>query len=65
MAKLGIADGGTIRLISVAGSLAGTAKVTERLQPRLFFAPYHFPEFPVRRLLKGNAALVEVKVEKA
>ncbi len=62
--KLGIADGGAIRLTSVAGCLTGIAKVTERLQPGLLFAPNHFPEFPVSCLLKGNGVYVEVKVEK-
>jgi formate dehydrogenase alpha subunit len=64
-AKLGIADGGAIRLTTAAGSLAGIAKITERLQPGLLFAPYHFPEFPVSGLLKGNSTMVEIKVEKA
>jgi formate dehydrogenase alpha subunit len=64
-AKLGIADGGAVKLTSAVGSLTGTARVTERLQPGLLFAPYHFPEFPVSGLLKGNATMVDVKVEKA
>jgi formate dehydrogenase alpha subunit len=63
-AKLGIADGGAIKLTSAAGSLTGVAKVTERLQPGLLFAPYHFPEFPVSGLLSGNATMVALKVEK-
>ena len=63
-AKLGIADGGAIRLTTAAGSLTGTAKITGRLQPGLLFAPHHFPEFPVSGLLTGNASLVAVKVEK-
>ena len=63
-AKLGIADGGAIKLTSAAGSLTGTARVTERLQPGLLFAPNHFPEFPVNGLLTGNAVTVAVKVEK-
>ena len=63
-AKLGIADGGALRLTTAVGSLTGTARITERLQPGLLFAPYHFPEFPVSGLLKGNATMVEVKVEK-
>jgi formate dehydrogenase alpha subunit len=64
-AKLGIADGGAIKLTTAAGSLNGVAKITERLQPGLLFAPYHFPEFPVSGLLKGNSTMVEIKVEKA
>jgi len=63
-AKVGIADGGAIRLTSVAGALTGVAKVTTRLQPGLLFAPHHFPEFPVNWLLAGNSTYVAVKVEK-
>ena len=62
--ELGIANGGAVKLTTVAGSLTATAKVTERLQPGLLFAPTHFPEFPVSGLLAGNAATVAVKVEK-
>jgi formate dehydrogenase alpha subunit len=63
-AKLGIADGGAIRLTTASGTLTGMAKVTSRLQPGLLFAPCHFPEFPVNGLLTGNATTVKVKVEK-
>jgi formate dehydrogenase alpha subunit len=62
---LGIVDGGQVKLTSAAGSLVGTAKVTSSLQPGLLFAPSHFRELNANGLLRGNANLVEVKVEKA
>ena len=63
-AKLGIVDGSAVKLTTAAGTLTGTAKLTQRLQPGLIFAPNHFPEFPVNGLLTGNAVTVAVKVEK-
>ncbi len=63
-AKLGILDGGAIKLTTDAGSLTGTVRITQRLQEGLIFAPNHFPEFPVSGLLMGNAVTVAVKVEK-
>jgi formate dehydrogenase (NADP+) alpha subunit len=63
-AKLGVVDGGAVRLTTASGSLNGTARVSTRLQTGLLFAPNHFPEFPVSGLLKGNSAMVSVTVEK-
>ena len=63
-AKAGITDGGALKLSTAAGTLTGTARITNRLQPGLLFAPNHFPEFPVNGLLTGNSVMVPVKVER-
>lgn len=62
--RLGIAGGETVRLMSANGSVTGKARVTERLQAGLLFAPCHFRELNVNSLLSGNTNLVDVRVEK-
>jgi formate dehydrogenase alpha subunit len=61
--RLGITNGGLVRLTSATGSITGKARVTDRLQPGLLFAPYHFRDLNVNSLLNGSANLVDVKVE--
>ncbi len=62
--KLGLGDGARVKLTSAAGSITGPARVSDRLQPGLLFAPYHFRDLNANALLGGNTNLVEVKVEK-
>ncbi len=64
-AKLGVADGAAIKVSSAAGSITGKARVSEKVQPGLLFAPVHFRDLNANSLLEGNANLVGVKVEKA
>jgi formate dehydrogenase (NADP+) alpha subunit len=63
-ARLGIAEGGTIKVTTAQGSVTAPAKVTERVQPGLLFAPWHFRETAVTALLRGGSALIEATVEK-
>jgi formate dehydrogenase alpha subunit len=64
-AKLGIADGAPVKVTSSTGTMTGTARVSEKLQASLLFAPHHFRDLNANALLEGNANLVGVKVEKA
>ena len=61
--RLGITNGGLVRLTSAAGSITGKARVTNRLQPGLLFAPYHCRDLSVNSLLDKSANLVDVRVE--
>jgi len=64
-ARLGIADGATVRVTSAAGSTTAAAKVSGKLQPGLLFAPHHFSGQNASALLKRSTNLANVKVEKA
>ncbi|MBJ6750855.1 molybdopterin-dependent oxidoreductase [Geomonas anaerohicana] len=62
---LGISDGANVKLSSGTGALTAAARISDKLQPGLLFAPSHFRDLNANALLKGNCNLVEVKVEKA
>ena len=62
--KLALSDGAMVKLTTAFGSITGPARISDRLQPGLLFAPYHFRDLNANALLGGDANLVEVKVEK-
>ncbi|KAF0220406.1 MAG: molybdopterin [Geobacteraceae bacterium] len=64
-AKLGVSDGGSIKVTSPVGSVTGKARVSAKVQPGLLFAPYHFRGLNVNALLEKGSNLAGVKVEKA
>ena len=63
-AQLGVTDGAAVKLSSACGSVTGPAKVSTRVKPGTVFAPYHFREMDVNRLLDGCTTTTCVKVEK-
>lgn len=62
--KLGIAEGGSVKVISANASFTAPARISDKLQPGLLFAPSHFRELNANSLLSGGCNLAEVKVEK-
>jgi formate dehydrogenase alpha subunit len=63
-ARLNITDGAQVKVTSAVGSLTGKAKLNNRLQEGLIFAPLHFTELNANALLEGSSNMVSVKVEK-
>ncbi len=49
-ARLGIADGDLVRVVSRRGEMAARVRVSERLMPGMVFGTFHFQEAPVNRL---------------
>jgi len=48
--KLGIGDGGTVRIKSAAGEVTAVARVVDTLPPGMLFMPVSFPESPANEL---------------
>jgi len=49
-ARLGITDGEMVRVISRRGEVTARAQLSERSQPGMVFATFHFHEAPINRL---------------
>jgi len=64
-AKVGVADGAALKISSPAGTITGKAKVSDKLQAGLLFAPSHFRDLNANSLLQGSVNIVGVTVEKA
>ncbi|MBT0652672.1 molybdopterin-dependent oxidoreductase [Geomobilimonas luticola] len=63
-ARIGIADGARLKVSSPAGSMNGPAKVSNKLQPGILFAPHHFAGLNASALLPAGSSFVGVTVEK-
>jgi formate dehydrogenase alpha subunit len=63
-AQLGVSEGGSVKVASASASFTAPAKISDKLQPGLLFAPSHFRELNANALLCGGCNLAEVKVEK-
>jgi len=63
--KAGIADGTFVKVTSVLGSVSLTARLCASIQSGALFVPAHFRESQTGLLLKGSAATVAAKLEKA
>jgi formate dehydrogenase alpha subunit len=64
-AKAGITAGTFVRLTSPVGSVSLPAQLTDSMQAGALFVPAHFRESQAGLLLKGAAASIAVKLEKA
>lgn len=63
-ARLGIADGERVRLVSPGGELSLCAHVQPNGTPGILFLPRHFAESPANALLRREAGVDRVRVEK-
>jgi formate dehydrogenase major subunit len=48
--KLGVADGGKLRISTRRGAVQATAKVTDKLKENVIFMPFHFADGPANAL---------------
>ena len=63
--KIGVADGGRIKLSSPAGAVTGPVKVSEQLPSGLLFAPYNFADLNIQQIATTGSNSVPVTAAKA
>ncbi|MFA5515256.1 MAG: molybdopterin-dependent oxidoreductase [Desulfuromonadales bacterium] len=61
----GVKDGGTIRVTSAIGFFQGPVRISDRVQPGLLFAPYHFCDMNVQQIMPVGHNRVAVQIDKA
>jgi formate dehydrogenase alpha subunit len=64
-AKSGISNGTAVKVTSALASVIGKAKISEKLQAGLVFAPYHFAALNPCSLINKGSNLTSVIIEKA
>lgn len=64
-AEFGFKDGGRISLVSEHGQTVGPLRLTDKVPRNLLFAPYHFADVNVRKLIPRGQNSVAVKISKA
>jgi predicted molibdopterin-dependent oxidoreductase YjgC len=64
-ANAGIANGDTVKVSSVNGSIILKAQLSDTVQPGLLFVPSHFRDTHVNLLTKNVAGAEAVKIERA
>jgi formate dehydrogenase alpha subunit len=62
--RLGIREGGTVRVTSATGSAQGPVRLSRELNPGLLFAPYHFGDVNIQSIMPIGQNRVAVQVSK-
>jgi formate dehydrogenase alpha subunit len=62
---LGVEDGTRLRIVSAAAEILAPVRISASVPPGLLFAPYHFADTAVQRLMPGVQNRVDVKVSRA
>lgn len=63
-AELGVKDGATIKVASVVGAAQGPASICESLPKGLLFAPYHFADVNIQKIMPSTGNRVSVTLGK-
>lgn len=64
-AACGVTDGAMVKISTALDSIKAPVRVTDRVPAGLLFAPYHFADLEVQRLLPAGSNRVSVQVAKA
>ncbi len=63
-AKVGVADGGRIKLTTTGGTVSGPAKISTQLPAGLLFAAYNFADLNIQTITEIGSNIVPVKIAK-